>query len=224
VPSTFTFLPLSSVDQEGKIASAVQNLKLENDNPAAQKTFELQKEWVTDSRVPFVKCANEFFHRSMLTRCPHSVNPFDRFIPGPDAVFEQGNLYMSINSMGLHCFSRGSVHIGSSYPFASPVIDFNMFSDEIDIDLIVAGLNFAKKMIATEPLASLVDGIISPSPECKTPRQIKDFVRKAAATTYHPIATVGMLPKEDGGCVDERLKLYGAENLRVVHCSLRQLA
>jgi hypothetical protein len=125
---------------------------------------------------------------------------------------------MSIMSMGLHCLCRGSVHIGSPDPFASPVIDFDMLSNEVDIDLLISGLNLAKKMIATEPLASLVDGIISPSPECKTPEQIKDFIKKASATTHHPIATVSMLPEEDGGCVNERLKLYGTDNLRVVCC------
>jgi hypothetical protein len=159
----------------------------------------------------------------MLIPYPRSVNVYDRFIPGPDAVFEPGSLYMSVNCMGFHCFSRGSVHIGSADPLASPVIDFNMFSNEVDIDLLIAGFNLTKRMITTEPLASLVDSVISPSPECRTPEQIKDFVRQAAGTSYHPIATVGMLPKVDGGCVSERLKIYGTENLRVVRCLLMKM-
>jgi hypothetical protein len=56
VPSTFTFLPLDYVDEDGKIASAAKKLELENDNPAAQKTCKFQKEWLTDGRVPFLKC------------------------------------------------------------------------------------------------------------------------------------------------------------------------
>jgi hypothetical protein len=57
VPSTFMFLPLSFADQDGKITSAAKKLELENDNPAAQKTFKLQKEWLADSHVPFLECA-----------------------------------------------------------------------------------------------------------------------------------------------------------------------
>jgi choline dehydrogenase-like flavoprotein len=33
---------------------------------------------------------------------------------------------------------------------------------------------------------------------------------------YHPVGTVAMAPRADGGAVDTKFRLYGAANVRVV--------
>lgn len=51
-------------------------------------------------------------------------------------------------------------------------------------------------------------------------KNVEDFVRRKFASEYHPIGTCSMLPRHRGGVVDERLKVYGTENVRVVDASI----
>lgn len=37
-------------------------------------------------------------------------------------------------------------------------------------------------------------------------------------TIFHAVGTAAMMPREDGGVVDERLRVYGVDGLRVVCC------
>jgi choline dehydrogenase len=50
-----------------------------------------------------------------------------------------------------------------------------------------------------------------------------DFVKKAAISSWHPVGTRAMLPKDEGGVVDERLRVYGVRNLGVVDDSIMPL-
>ena len=50
---------------------------------------------------------------------------------------------------------------------------------------------------------------------------MEDFVRKSFSSEYHPLGTCSMAPEgEGGGVVDERFRVYGARNLRVVDASV----
>lgn len=53
-----------------------------------------------------------------------------------------------------------------------------------------------------------------------TAAETEDFVRRRVNTLYHPTCTARMARKEDGGVVDEQLKVYGVQGLRVVDASV----
>jgi choline dehydrogenase-like flavoprotein len=44
-----------------------------------------------------------------------------------------------------------------------------------------------------------------------------------AVSSYHTCGTAAMLPRENGGVVDERLVVYGTDNLRIVDGSVLPL-
>lgn len=46
--------------------------------------------------------------------------------------------------------------------------------------------------------------------------QAEEFVRAKVEPFYRPVGVVGMLPREEGVVVDERLRVYGVRCLRVV--------
>lgn len=49
------------------------------------------------------------------------------------------------------------------------------------------------------------------------------WIRGNAGTTWHPLGTAQIAPREKGGVVDERLRVYGVKNLRVCDLSILPL-
>ena len=48
----------------------------------------------------------------------------------------------------------------------------------------------------------------------------REVVRTRLMSNMHVCGTCGMLPREQGGVVDERLIVYGTKNLRIVDASI----
>lgn len=46
--------------------------------------------------------------------------------------------------------------------------------------------------------------------------KLKEYIKNTCRPVFHPVGTAAMLPEEDGGVVDSKLKVYGTANLRVV--------
>ncbi|KAF9004034.1 GMC oxidoreductase-domain-containing protein [Cyathus striatus] len=49
---------------------------------------------------------------------------------------------------------------------------------------------------------------------------IDEYHRRTVETTWHSIGTCAMKSRENGGVVDERLNVYGVQNLKVADCSI----
>lgn len=141
-------------------------------------------------------------------------------MPTGDGVPTPGKHYMSFLLAILHPYSRGSVHITSSDALALPELDLHLYEHEIDLDLLVEGIKFGRRLLETDAMKAAVKAEVIPGPEVKTDEEIKEFVRLRGQTVYHPIATASMLPREDGGVVDADLKVYGTKNVRVVDASI----
>lgn len=145
-------------------------------------------------------------------------------IPGffsisPELKPVPGNHYHTIMVGLLHPLSRGSVHINSADPLAPPTIDPAYFSNPLDVDALVGGLRFCERLIKTPPYSE-AKGIAYDPKAGMTDEEMADFVRYKMEPFYHPIATASMLPREDGGVVDSKLRVYGVKGLRVVDASV----
>lgn len=116
--------------------------------------------------------------------------------------------------------TRGTVHIRSSNISQSPEIDLNYLSNAYDIQTLVDGAKFSRKIAQTEPLASLLVGEYAPGLSVQTDDEWFEYARKGMRTIFHYSGTCAMLPKEDGGVVDPRLRVWGTANLRVVDASI----
>jgi choline dehydrogenase len=128
------------------------------------------------------------------------------------------------NNVGIqaalqHPWSRGTIFITSNNAFTNPAINPDYFSVGYDIDIMNNAMRFARRVAQTSPMSELTITETQPGASFEG-TQLDDFIRTNSGTTYHPIGTCSMLPRDQGGVVDTRLIVYGTGNIRVVDSSI----
>jgi choline dehydrogenase-like flavoprotein len=131
-----------------------------------------------------------------------------------------GGNFITLISSVMHPMSRGSVHIDPADPLGKPIIDPKYLTSEYDLQAVIEGAKYSRKIAQTEPMASIWEAEFEPGLDVQTDKQWREFALKAMGSFFHPVGTCAMLPKQDGGVVDSRLIVYGTSNLRVVDCSI----
>ena len=123
--------------------------------------------------------------------------------------------------LGLqHPYSRGSVKASSPSMFDAPVADVGFLRNEVDTALLREGVHFARRLAAAPAILSLNPFEVSPGGNVTADADIDAFIRSTASTLYHPAGSCKMGSREDGGVVDQNLKVYGVEGLRIVDASV----
>jgi choline dehydrogenase len=115
----------------------------------------------------------------------------------------------------LQVESRGSVHIRSADPAAPPAIRYNYLATETDRRVMVEGLKIIRRICATPPMRDYVAGEFLPGDTVATDEDWLAYCREMGETVFHPTSTCSM-----GKVVDERLKVKGMHNLRVIDASV----
>lgn len=131
--------------------------------------------------------------------------------------------YVTIVAMINHPFSRGATHVACADPAAPPTYDPRYLSHPLDVELLARQLQYAETIAATQPLAGLLKPAGRRIPENADARALEDakrIARERLFTAFHPSGTCAMMPREIGGVVDSKLRVYGARNVRVVDASV----
>jgi choline dehydrogenase len=115
----------------------------------------------------------------------------------------------------LQVESRGSVHIRSADPTAPPSIRYNYLATESDRRVMVEGLKLIRKICATPPMRDYVAGEYLPGDKVMTDEDWLAYAREMGETVFHPTSTCSI-----GHVVDDKLRVKGLENLRVVDASV----
>jgi choline dehydrogenase-like flavoprotein len=121
--------------------------------------------------------------------------------------------------------SRGEVKLESTDPTRNPVVDHKYLSDRRDLLMMSEGVRFANEIVMTGAgTKDKIKGAWPPGANHHTYKTNEDwqpFVQKYASTSYHPGGTAKMGKRDDPlAVVDERLRVYGVQGLRVVDCSV----
>jgi len=122
----------------------------------------------------------------------------------------------------LHPASRGTVHVNPADPyFSEPVVDYRAMSNPVDVDIEVEFVKFTRRYF-TETSMSEYGAVESrPGEGVQSDEEIRDYVRaNVSPSTFHPVGTSAMLPRELGGVVDQELRVYGVKRLSVVDASV----
>ncbi|RGP80023.1 hypothetical protein FLONG3_1794 [Fusarium longipes] len=126
--------------------------------------------------------------------------------------------------LGLqHPYSRGSVKATSSSIFDSPEANPELLKNPLDVALLVEGVRFARKLSGAPSIKTLSPLEILPGADVTSDSDIENFVRSSASTLFHPAGSCKIGSRSEGGCVDEKLRVYGVKGLRVVDASIMPL-
>jgi choline dehydrogenase len=115
--------------------------------------------------------------------------------------------------------SRGRIRLKSGSMSEAPAIHFNYLTDADDCDALVEGIRWIRKIFEAQPLSSRVVQETSPGHAIASDADILAYLRQNAQAMYHPVGTCRM-GSDLGSVTDERLRVRGVENLRVVDASI----
>ena len=121
----------------------------------------------------------------------------------------------------LRPHSTGEIRLRSRDPNQHPDIYPNYLSAKHDQDTIVDGIRIARKICRNSPIASLITEEYSPGKSiCDDDYDgLLNWARDTSTTIYHPTGTCKM-GIDEKSVVDDRLRVYGVDNLRVADASI----
>lgn len=126
---------------------------------------------------------------------------------------------MTIGVTQLRPESRGTIHAKGPDPFTPPAIRPNFLATQTDREAMIEGMRIARRIVDQPAMDPYRAYEMTPGSDVSTDDEWLDFARRDGQTIYHAIGTCSM-GKGPSAVVDERLKVYGLEGLRVVDASI----
>jgi choline dehydrogenase len=115
--------------------------------------------------------------------------------------------------------SRGCLRLRSPDPHEQPAVDPAYLADERDLDVLVEGVQVARRIAASKAFESFAGAEYTPGEAIRSADEIRTFVRRTAGSAYHPAGTCRM-GVDERAVVDPHLRVHGVDGLRVVDASV----
>ncbi|PSR56481.1 glucose-methanol-choline oxidoreductase [Adhaeribacter arboris] len=155
---------------------------------------------------------------------------FDGYKPGYSTDHIKNKNYFTWCVLKGHTNNlAGKVTLHSANPVDTPEINFRYFDDDPgvdqaqwqdDLDSVVAGVEFARRMNIDSGLRGVIDGEVVPGPKYQTQEEIRKFV-KNEAWGHHASCSCKIGADGDKMAVlDSRFRVRRTRNLRVVDASV----
>jgi choline dehydrogenase-like flavoprotein len=127
----------------------------------------------------------------------------------------------SILPVLLNPESRGEVSLRSADPMAPPKIFQNFLSTERDKRVLREAVKLAREIGRQPELQPYIAEEIDPGPGRQSDAEIDAHIQEKGITSHHPLGTCRMgLPGDALAVVDQNLRVFGTQGLRVVDASV----
>ncbi len=166
--------------------------------------------------VGFIRTRPELERPDM--QCYVNAIGFDTKVWFPGVRKANGDKIDWINSL-LHPQSRGYITLRSADPVASPLIQFNLFSERADLVTMREAVKIARDLMSRTPFADFLGPELVPGQGVRTDGEIEEALRKFCGVTQHPVGTCAMGAGKDA-VVDAQLRVRGIAGLRVADASI----
>ena len=110
----------------------------------------------------------------------------------------------------LKPLSHGRVLLRSRDPHEPPLVERGFLSHADDVDPVLEGIDLARRLAATEPLAALLDAELRPGA-----LEPEEYVRTTVRNYFHPAGTCAL-----GSVVDDDGRVLGVDGLVVADASV----
>ena len=114
--------------------------------------------------------------------------------------------------------SRGEIKLKSTNPTSAPSIRFNYMQTEHDLSEMREGIRLAHEIFHQKAFDEYRGKEINPG-NVDSDTELNEFIKNKGDTAYHPCGTCKM-GKDNTSVVNEKLQVYGVENLRVIDASI----
>ena len=115
--------------------------------------------------------------------------------------------------------NRGTVSLTSTDPTALARLDPQYLSREEDLAVLEHGIRYARELVQTSAFSHLRGRELAPGDSVTTSDGIREYIRKAAGTVWHPAGTCRMGSGSDA-VVDGQLRVHGIDGLRIADASI----
>ena len=179
-------------------------------------------QWFLNKSGP---CSTSFLEAGGFAKSsPEREYPNIQFHFFPAFVIDHGLVEPDRHGFQLHASpnhpkSRGSVTLNTSDPYDYPKILFNYLEHEDDLKQTIEAIGIARNILGQNSMKPFAGKETGPGSDIQTYELYEDYIRSKAETAYHPSCTLKM-GIDDMAVVDEKLKVHGIENLRVVDASV----
>lgn len=116
---------------------------------------------------------------------------------------------------------RGRVSLRAPDPDAPPVLEHQLLGSDDDVEQLVEGIEIARRIMQQSAIGSHILAEARPGPELAAREALREYVRLASISMFHPVGTAKMGAKDDPDAVlDGNLALRGVEGMWVADASV----
>ncbi|PKX98446.1 GMC family oxidoreductase [Aspergillus novofumigatus IBT 16806] len=216
VPLVSAFMPcmnLSTTERHQLLATIDASIASGNLPRAQQKQYPVLRKLLEDPDEP----------TAQYILAPFQVLPREGNSPKGLFSMSHPGCFITIASALSYPLSRGSVHLQSADTKAAPAIDHGTLRHPADLELHARHSIWTETLAETEPMASLLKkkGARLHTRERLTDvERAKELCKELVLSEWHTSGSCAMMPRDDGGVVGPKLKVYGTANVRVVDASV----
>ncbi|KAK5674172.1 hypothetical protein LTS10_013069 [Elasticomyces elasticus] len=132
--------------------------------------------------------------------------------------------FISVTAALLSPVSRGNVTLQTNSIQDGPLINVNYLESAIDQEIALFMFRSLRTVLSQSVLSAYTigpnHGEVVPGAEVNDDATIMEYIKSTLLPVWHASGTCRMLPSSEGGVVDNRLRVYGVDRLRIIDASI----